>query len=176
MMGKKSGQKYDVALFSRDEEAYQKYLESIEDKFPKKLIKAYRSFKYTGVNHFHDFHISRISMTGKNGIVWPSKSALEIELIRPNDVIFRLHFSKIHQIYCNVLCGNWSEIWLDYVSDSWLGISEEGNYIFEMLFGWGDGRIRIDSEKLHMEEIRLIDYVTHWRKKAQKAQNKQNGK
>ena len=39
MMGKKSGQKYDVALFSRDEEAYQRYLESIEDKFPKKFIK-----------------------------------------------------------------------------------------------------------------------------------------
>ena len=74
------------------------------------------------------------------------------------------------------MCGDWSEMWLDYVSDSWLGISEEGNYIFEMLFGWGDGRIRIDSEKLHMEAIRLIDYVTHWRKKAQKAQNKQNGK
>ncbi len=164
MMAKREGKKgkrleYDPVLFDQDVEAYRAYWESIRDKIPQKFAKAYWGTKFSDYSHFHDYYILRFSMMGNYNTYKHETDTIEM-VIYSDTGLYEITFSKIHKVYCSfeVTANGICENWLTDILQSWIGISKEGNYIFEFQTGWSPGRVRIDFEKVRVVEHTLRSY------------------
>lgn len=146
-------------LFSKNYKRYLAYWESIRDKFPKEFAEAYWGTKFSDVNHFHDYQILRFSMIKNVQGDEHGEDTIEL-VIGGARGAYEFHFSKIYVIYCSfiVLEDGVSDYLLPDILQSLIGISEEGNYIFEFVT-LDRGRFRIEFEEVRVVEHTLNSYV-----------------
>ncbi|HIX09199.1 MAG TPA: hypothetical protein H9683_03360 [Firmicutes bacterium] len=165
MMAKREGKKgkklkYNGVLFSKNYKRYLAYWESIRDKFPKEFAEAYWGTKFSDLSHFHDYKIFHLSMKG-NYVNTFMTSADTIEmLIGKAAGFYELTFSKIHKVSCcfDVPKNGASEHLLTDIVNSLIGISKDGNYIFEFATA-NRGSMRIEFEEIRVVEHALNSYV-----------------
>ena len=165
MMAKREGKKgkrleYDPVLFDQDVEAYRAYWESIRDKIPQKFAKAYWGTKFSDCSHFHDNDILQFSIMGNYNTYKYSADTIEMLICGGGIGLYGFTFSKIHKIYCRFDERKYEacEHLLIDIGQSWIGISEEGNYIFEFITHEG-GRCRIDFEEVQVIERSLQSWL-----------------
>lgn len=146
-------------LFSKNYKRYLAYWESIRDKFPKEFAEAYWGTKFSDVNHFHDYQILRFSMIKNVQGDEHGEDTIEL-VIGGARGAYEFHFSQIYVIYCSfiVLEDGASDYLLPDILQSLIGISEEGNYIFEFVT-LDRGRFRIEFEEVRVVEHTLNSYA-----------------
>ena len=132
------------------------YWESLRDKFPKEFAEAYWGTKFSDLSCFHDYKIFHLSMKG-NYVNTFMTSADTIEmLIGKAAGFYELTFSKIHKVSCcfDVPKNGVSEHLLTDIVNSLIGISKDGNYIFEFATA-NRGSMRIEFEGIRVVENAL---------------------